>query len=535
MKRPNPHILLTAIAIMFSLLTVSCLQKKQNAEAAKQTTEAPKNKSAQKMARKKADKNKPLIKQPVVAGAFYPASPSELQRMLDEFFSKAEKKIDEPIFGLIAPHAGYIYSGPCAAWAYKQVMGKRFSRVVVLAPSHYVRLRGASVLDMDFYQTPIGRIPIDRKMVKTLISKYDVFKYDPALYAREHSMEVHLPFLQKTISVFKLVPIIIGTHDWNVLDSIAEALKKEIGNDSGTLFVASTDLSHYHPYDDAKQRDERTLYFIQKGDPKALLDAEREGKAELCGLAPVVVLLDLYKKLGGNKIVRLHYENSGDTAGSKDRVVGYGALALIRPKITAKMSSTKSVEDNPHVKQSKMFSLTKEEKDYLLEVAKKTVQLWVNEKKKYEPEPLNEKMKKKGAAFVTLKKKSRLRGCIGHVFPVEPLYLSVRDNAISAASRDPRFPPVGPEELKDITIEVSVLTPPVVVKSLDEIEVGKHGLIMERDFRRGLLLPQVPGEFGWNKEQFLQHTCMKAALAPDCYKDSKTIIKKFEAIVFGEE
>lgn len=470
------------------------------------------------------------VKEAVVAGSFYPGDPLELGEMIDKFFAGAEKvSLPGRVVGLIAPHAGYVFSGPVAGWSFKQVEGQSYDTVVVLGPSHFVPLDGVGVLLAKKYRTPLGEIPIDLELSRKIIDYEPWISFESYMFQQEHSLEVELPFIQKSLKPgYKLVMLEIGIVNFSKLQRLAEILV-EVLSGKNALLVASTDLSHYHPYNDANQMDSRTVDLIRSGEARALFEQARRRDVELCGVAPVVVLMEFFRLIGGSKdgITFLKYLNSGDTYGDRMRVVGYAALSF-----SIKEGQVKKVNVNPA---EQMWDLTNEEKQKLLEIARTTLVEYVTKRKVPDFKVKPGKLTENGAAFVTLKYKGQLRGCIGHVVAREPLYLCVRDMAIAASSEDPRFSPVKPEELDKISIEISVLTPMQRVKDVSEVEVGRDGLVMKRGFSSGLLLPQVPVEYGWDRETFLRQTCLKAGLPIDAWKDPATEIYRFQALVFGED
>ena len=479
--------------------------------------------------------NKKSMK-PVVSGKFYSDSPSELRNMIHKFLndSKAKKMgaqslvaENEDLMGIISPHAGYIYSGPIAAYSYNLIAKRNYKRIVIMAPSHHVHSAKISALDMDTYSTPLGNIPVDNKSIKKLISENDFIEFNLDLYNREHSLEVQLPFLQ-VLNNTPIIPLLIGTHDIKTLKKLASVLNKEFPKND-TLFIASSDLSHYHEYNAANELDLTTLDIVSKGDIEGLLSAVASKKAELCGFSPVYVLMELHSLYGGGKIKTLHYANSGDTAGDKNRVVGYGAVAFT---LSDKRVKSEIKKDDL----SKSY-LTLNEKNLLLKLARNTVEQYIKERKtpNVDKKNLTPKLLQKGAAFVTLKKRGKLRGCIGHTQAHIPLYECIIEMAKAASTKDPRFNPVQVSELLDLHVEVSVLTPLTPINNPLDVVVGKHGLMMKRGFYSGLLLPQVPVEYGWSRNEFLNHTCKKAGLEKECWTKGNVKLLGFEAIVFGEE
>jgi len=464
------------------------------------------------------------IREAGVAGSFYPADAKELTEMVDGFLAKATvPDIKDPLIALISPHAGYPYSGGVAAYSYALLKGRKFSRVVIIAPSHYEAFDFASVYDGDAYATPLGRIPVDKEFARKLAAspalKLSSRGHIPTQEHSEHSLEVQLPFLQRTLGDFKLVPVIMGEQDYESSRAVGVALAKLIGNSSDTLIIASSDLSHYHPYDEAVVLDHKALNAITSWD---YLSASRNFERrvwEACGGAPIVAAMIAAERLGANDARLLKYANSGDVTGDRSRVVGYGAVALVR---AAKLKPENTT-----------YSLTGPEREALLKIARSSTESAVREKKLYEaPAPLLPALTEERGAFVTLTEHGQLRGCIGYTAPATPLYLTVRDVAAFAAERDPRFNPVSPTELDKLEYEISVLSPMRRVTDIGQIQVGQHGLLMRNDEHEGLLLPQVPGEFGWDRGAFLAATCEKAGMEKNCWQSEDTDIFMFTALVF---
>ena len=466
------------------------------------------------------------VRQAAVAGGFYPADPKTLSAMIDEMLAHASPPpISDPILAVVAPHAGYQFSGPVAAYTYAALKGRRFSRVVVIAPSHYEAFDFTSVYEGDAYATPLGAIPVDRAFAKQLASMSPTIRLSsqghvPTPKGAEHALEVELPWLQRVLGDFELVPIVMGDQSYESSRALGVALTKLIQG-SDTLIVASSDLSHYHPYEEAVKIDHKTLNALQAWD---YLSMSRNFEAriwEACGGAPIVAAMIAAERMGANQALVLKYANSGDITGDNSRVVGYSADVFL------KTQSGKTVEPQ--------FSLTGHEKNELLALARKSVEYAVREKKAYEPTAsASEVLNEERGAFVTLRKSGELRGCIGYTSAAGPLYMTVRDTATLAALRDPRFQPVSASELPQIEYEVSVLSPLRRVPEVRQIKVGQHGLLMKNGAYEGLLLPQVPVEERWDRQRFLEETCAKAGMHPSCWKDENTDIFMFTAVVFGE-
>jgi hypothetical protein len=474
-----------------------------------------------------AAENPPGVRPAGVAGSFYPSDPKELAATIDGMLAKAPAPpIPDPIIAVVAPHAGYQYSGPVAAYTYAALKGRKFSRVVVIAPSHYEAFDFSAVYDGAAYTTPLGTVPIDKEFVEQLGHMGPTIRlssqgHTPTPQGSEHALEVELPWLQRVLGNFALVPVIMGDQTYEHCRALGVALAKLI-QDSNTLIVASSDLSHYHSYDEAVKLDHKALYALQAWDYFSMARNFGTGTWEACGGGPIVAAMIAAERLGANRALLLKYANSGDTSGDRSRVVGYSAVALVK-------APRQQAAEPP-------FALGVAEKKELLALARKSVEYAVRERKAYEPEPsASAPLNQEHGAFVTLKKAGELRGCIGYVSAVKPLYLTVRDTATMAALRDFRFHPVAPPELSKLEYEVSVLSPLRRVLAVSEIAIGQHGLLMKNGTHEGLLLPQVPVEEKWDRQTFLQETCAKAGMGSACWKDENTDIFAFTAVVFGEK
>lgn len=483
---------------------------------------------------------------PVVAGMFYPAGARELETMIDGFLAAAkDQPLPEPLLGMMVPHAGYRYSGLAAAHGYRLLRDRPITQVVILAPSHQMPAPYAAVLDRRAYATPLGEVPIARDLVQQLLSSTTVVRADARLFAREHSLEVQLPFLQRVLPGVAVLPLVLGSRDPGLATELARALYTVLGERRDVLVLASSDMSHYLPYEEGNRIDEASTQIVLALDPAALHQALATDRAQLCGGAAVVTLIELLRLRGGHEAKLLFHNNSGDVSGDRSRVVGYGVVAFggaaptavaraTVPEVTPVAASTAGEALSSAAGAGPAepgYQLTQADKDELLRLARSTVESWVTrgEVPPYTPRP--GRLSEPGAAFVTLKKHGELRGCIGHTEARMPLYRCIQSVAVAAASEDPRFSPVRPDELPLLSYEVSVLTPLTPLPDPLQVRVGIDGLLVSWQGRRGLLLPQVPGEHGWDKEQFLAHTCNKAGLPPDCWRQGARF-QKFQAIVF---
>jgi AmmeMemoRadiSam system protein B/AmmeMemoRadiSam system protein A len=434
-------------------------------------------------------------KNPSVAGVFYPADKDSLKKSVEGFLSKAEKvTTNGKLIAIVSPHAGYIYSGQVAAYGYKQIKDNDVKKVILIGPSHYTGFKGASVYTKGSFKTPLGEVKIDEKLAGDLLNESADVKFYPEAFAKEHSLEVQLPFLQTVLKDFTIVPILIGSPTGQTFEHLISKLTEVL--DDKTLLIASTDLSHYHDYATAKEMDSKIVSAVERLSTKDAMELLRDGKSEMCGGAPVIIVMEVARRYGANLGVVFKYANSGDVTGEKDKVVGYASIGLYK---------------SPY---------TEREKKELLAIAKNAITEYVSNGKVPEIEIKNQKFKTDGAVFVTIKEKGSLRGCIGHIQAIVPLYKSIINSAIAACSSDPRFPPMTKEELKDMDIEISILSPFVPLKDIKNIQVGKHGLYIMKGTQSGLLLPQVATEFGWSRDEFLEHICMKAGLPKDAWKDA---------------
>jgi AmmeMemoRadiSam system protein B/AmmeMemoRadiSam system protein A len=478
----------------------------------------------------KATQEGAKVRQAGVAGSFYPADPKELSAMIDEMLAHAsEPPIKEQILAVVAPHAGYEFSGPVAAYTYAALKGRKFSRVVVIAPSHYESFDFTSVYEGDGYATPLGTVQVDKAFARQLALMSPTMRlssqgHNATPAGAEHAVEVELPWLQKVLGDFKLVPIVMGDQSYENSRALGVALAKLIKSDgkgSETLVLASSDLSHYHPYDEAVKIDHKTLHALEAWDYYSMSQNFQTRVWEACGGAPIVAAMIYAERMGANQAKVLKYANSGDVTGDHSRVVGYSADVFV------KAPSGKATETP--------FSLSEQEKSELLALARKSVEYMVQEKNPYEPAAsASETLNQEHGAFVTLKESGALRGCIGYTSAVKPLYMTVRDTATLAALRDPRFQPVAASELPQLEYEISVLSPLRRVTDVEQIKVGEHGLLMKTGAYEGLLLPQVPVEEKWDRQTFLEQTCRKAGMGSGCWKDEDTDIFMFTAVVFGE-
>jgi AmmeMemoRadiSam system protein B/AmmeMemoRadiSam system protein A len=460
---------------------------------------------------------KTIVREPAVAGSFYPGTEQALRETVADLLRRAEPPpVEGKVVGLISPHAGYVYSGQVAAHAYRLVEGKTYDDVIIVAPSHHVYFKGSSIYNQGPYRTPLGDIETDREVAKAMMDADDSIVFNPQAHLTEHSLEVQLPFLQMTVRNLKIVPIVMGDQSMENCKRLAAAIVKCVKG-KNVLLVASSDLSHFHPYDEAVRLDQVVIDDVLAYDYEQLARDLDVRRCEACGGGPIITVMMAAKELGASKAVKLAYANSGDVTGDKSGVVGYFAGALVE-------ESSVGVD----------LGLNEEDKADLLKLARSTIEAKLRGKPIPDPRRESARLNEERGAFVTLTEHGQLRGCIGHIRGTQPLCLTVSEMAIAAATEDPRFPAMTAGELGDVSIEISVLTPLRTITDPEEIEVGRDGIYIQKGFNSGLLLPQVATDYGWDRYEFLDHTCMKAGLPAGCWREGATI-QIFSAQIFGEE
>jgi AmmeMemoRadiSam system protein B/AmmeMemoRadiSam system protein A len=461
---------------------------------------------------------------PAWAGTFYPAEPKELKDQLRQLCQQAIEESDPlathgRIRALILPHAGYSYSGPTAAHAARVLHKGQFNKVILIGPDHKVGFAGGAISAVTAYRTPLGDIPLHADAEK-LLQQGNLFHSDMASDRSEHSLEVVLPFLQYLLGDFSLVPIVLGPGK---IKPIAQTLRPLI--DSKTLLVISSDLSHFLSYKNAKVKDQHTIEAILNLDGPAL-----NKRNSACGQYGLQLLIMLAREFHWQPVL-LHYANSGDTAGTRDRVVGYCSIAFFQNQSPLPLS----VEQQLTMKQGRI----------LLRLSRQTIGKSLGR----QPDPKEEQeltealqdniFSQNRGTFVTLSKQGRLRGCIGTIAPISPLAEDVRNNSINAAHKDPRFPPLKPEELENINIEVSILTTPVplayenATDLLRKIRPHRDGVILRYGLHNSTYLPQVWDQLP-ESEEFLSRLCLKAGLPADAWKKKKLEVLTYQVQHFNE-
>ena len=494
----------------------------------------------------KGQTREPVVRPATQADRFYTGNAKELSDEVDSLLAlHSHSTVYQNVAAIIVPHAGYYFSGNVAASAYMTLDAKkRYKRIFLLGPSHHEWLDGASVnTEADYYATPLGQVRVDHetamKLTTTNYTNFtnkltttdgtnftnsdSVFCYMPEAHDREHCLEVQLPFLQRRFkeNLPPIVPIVISTNDYHKLKRMAEELKPYFTDEN--LFVISSDFSHYPAYDDACEVDARTGKAIETGDVEEFIatinaNAQRGMKnlaTSACGGFAIITLMMMLDE--NYSVKHIMYQNSGDIDDhDHSRVVGYHSFAFLR-------------------KQPGEFSISEADKKLLKDIALQSIKDSLDGKRMAEANfslfTLHSSLNQKCGAFVSLHKHGRLRGCIRHFGEDYPLHEIVAEMARAAAFEDPRFMPVTKDELDDIDIEISVLTPMRRIKSLDEFELHRHGIYIKKGRRSGTFLPQVADEVNWTKEEFVGHCSQdKAGLGWDGWRDAELYV--YEAIVF---
>jgi len=421
-----------------------------------------------------------MIRNPAVAGQFYPGEPDQLRVMIEEMVDQSA--FQEEVIGLVSPHAGYIYSGPVAGATISRIKFK--DTFIIIGPNHTGTGEPFSIMTEGTWKTPLGEVEIDSELGKRLLAASKYLREDSLAHQYEHSIEVQLPFLQYFKPDIKLIPIIFGPAGGDVYKEIGQEIAGAINeSDQGVVIIASSDMNHYESQETAQQKDTQAIEAILDLDEDELFKRVRELKITMCGYAPTISLISAAKELGVKGAELVRHQTSGDTTGDFTSVVGYAGIIMTGLSPLARL-------------------------------AKQTVESYVREGNVPELKEMIPEMKEPAGVFVSIHKDGDLRGCIG---TFEPATNSVAEeivsNAVSSAIRDPRFRPVSPVELKDVEYSVDVLTPPEPIESREELDPKKYGVIVQADWRRGLLLPDLEGVD--TVEQQIDICRQKAGIDPD--------------------
>ena len=461
------------------------------------------------------------------AGMFYPSNADELRIMIEKYIGSDKPVMSEnEIFGIVSPHAGYVYSGLVAGKAYKEIKGRKYEAIIIIGPSHTQYFEGSSVFKGDAYVTPLGVAKVDKELANEIGNygsgvKLSMDGHNWNEQRSEHSIEVQIPFIQVTQPNTPIVPICMGSQDSQTSDILMRAIIKATKKlNRKILVIASTDLSHFHDYDSACKLDSNVVNAFNRYDYFMMSANLYTRRWEACGGGPVITTMMVSEQLGANQSNTLLYATSGDVPEgekSKDRVVGYMSGCLYK-------DNNKKLDEIP--------DLTPDERKKILQAAKNGVELSVYGKMA-NPVELEEtpNLNQQFSAFVTIKKNGDLRACMGHTFPAAPMLYEVEDVAKMAASKDYRFGPVEKSELPQIEYEVTLMSRLRRIFDINEIEIGKHGLYIRFGNNAGLLLPQVATERNWDAKTFLENVCYKAGLPPNAYKEPDVELFVFSASI----
>ena len=471
-----------------------------------------------------------------LAGTWYPANAKALSSLLMKLASSVspapEQESHDCIRALVVPHAGYEWSGETAAFAWERVRGKRYRRVILLAPSHRFPIRDMAVLPASGgSETPLGRVEFDSD-AEEIILRSPGFAESDRVHEAEHSTQIQYPFLQSVLPGVKVLPIIVGELSSAAARKIADGLRPLAAGEE-TLLVVSSDFIHYgsdfhftpfprDPLKNAEKMNMAAWEIMKEHSADGLLAFDEKTHATICGINPIRVLMNLLPRNAEGRL--LHYATSSDRIPDPNRFVCY-LSALFAEKNRA----AEDIEND---------ILSAQDKKTLLSLARSSIAFALRERRYPKPDQFKdiapESSRTKMGAFVTLHSPNGLlRGCIGEIEPYRPLYQAVTERACDAAFRDPRFPSLQSGELGGIRIEISALTPAIPVASWHEIVPGKHGMTLEKNGHFAVFLPQVAPEQGWTLEETLTNLSLKAGLPPDAWREGAAFTV-FEAIVFSE-
>ncbi len=480
------------------------------------------------------------IRKPAVAGMFYPSGKSALEATVTESLKSASKRrLPFPVRAILVPHAGYVYCGGTMAAAFKQIEGEAFvyDRVILIGPSHRVRTKAAAMSSAGIWETPLGPVHVDDAAVKAIVEKSDRIVYDDAAHDEEHALEVLLPYLivASQGKPFKIVPILTNSTSTADQEIVGKALA-EPAMDPKTLLVVSSDLSHYPTMETAEKVDREILAAVSSLKPETLSETNRKlmdaGYAGLactmCGMEAMLCLERAASALGIQDAKIVNYTNSGMTSGDRNRVVGYGAVVF-----------SGHAPASPGRKKAPMgISFSSDARKELIAIARSAVKAAVDGDQVPSVPADNPDLQVKAGCFVTLKNKGRLRGCIGRFTSDSPLWKTVRDMAVSSATQDIRFMnnPIVSSEVPELDIEVSVLSPmQMVSRPLEEITLGRDGIVVRDKGRSGTFLPQVATETGWTVEEFLGHCSKdKAGLGWHGWRSPTAKVFTYTAVIVDE-
>lgn len=477
------------------------------------------------------------IRQPAHAGQFYSKSGSRLEAGVKALLRDAVPARPEAPIALVMPHAGYLYSGQIAADAFNQAAGRDYESVVILGTNHTTPpFRQAAIYSGDGFRTPMGVVRVDAELRSALLKADSRFVLNNEVHASEHSIEVQLPFIQHLFPKAAILPIVIGASDRAFTAEIGKKLAAVVEGRK-VLIVASSDLSHYPVEAEAVAADRKTLEAAASLDPdrfaRVAAGLASSGVSNLltaaCGEGPILVAMHAALALGATRGTVISYSNSAEAPiGDRTRVVGYGAVAYTAGEKGADVKALERPDPAPDGEK-----LQPEDKKALLAFARKMIERLLTTDTVPLARDFSPRAMRLQGAFVTLKKGHDLRGCIGHIPPDAPLARQVGAMALQAAFNDPRFEQLRLDELRQIEIEISALTPPRRVGGPADIVVGRDGVVLRKGDRSAVFLPQVAVEQGWGLEEMLDNLSEKAGLPRRAWREGATF-ETFQAEVFSE-
>jgi len=483
-----------------------------------------------------AGQGSPGVREPAVAGQFYPADARALNATLDAVLKDAVPPGREAPIALVSPHAGYVYSGQIAADAWRQAASHQYDTIVILGANHTGTGFGrVGIFPGSGIRTPLGVAKVDQALSAALIKEDSDCVADAAMHAGEHSLEVQIPFAQRLFPTASVVAAVVASDDAAVVNRLGRTLGRLLAG-RRALIVASSDLSHYPSWKDAVSADRRTLEAIASLDPdrvRSVASASPRGVPNLatcaCGDAPVMAAMVAARALGATRGRVVSYANSGDLPiGEPDRVVGYGAVVF-----SAGEPGTDATVVAPHAAAAVALPPTPTDKKQMLALARETIRRYLDTGTVPLARGFSPSLERPQGVFVTLRKRGALRGCIGQMQPDRPLRVLVGSMALAAAFEDPRFAKVTAGELRDLEVEISVLTPFKEVAGPQAIVVGRDGVLLQKDRRSAVFLPQVATEERWTRDEMLDNLCLKGGMPAGCWR-SGARLSTFQADVFKE-
>jgi AmmeMemoRadiSam system protein B/AmmeMemoRadiSam system protein A len=480
------------------------------------------------------------------ASRWYPSDPDDLQAAVDGYIGSAEiEPIPGRLLGLIVPHAGYVYSGEVAGYAFRalQEAGCDDRTVVVIGDTHTGNGQAQiAVWASGAFETPLGRMPVAEETAQAIVAADPRIQFDREAFNSEHPVENQLPFIQAVCPGARIVPVVVRQASLQNAQVLADALVAALGQEPAFI-VASTDLSHYFPYAQARQIDEVALQAIVSLDPQAVADSSRRctelgiaaNPGTMCSQGAVMAAMLAAGQMGADGADVLHYANSGDTPiGQREQVVGYGAVALWQSDGEEGSDQFDMPADAENLVEP--LALSPEAQEELLALARRSAEQFLSSETFPPFHTEDPALLQPLGAFVTYERDGALRGCVGRVEGDRPVYLNVQYAAAAAAVADSRFPPITPEELEGLSIEITLLHPMRQVQSPDEIEIGRDGILMRVGEEGGaLFLPQVPLDEGWDLEATLIHLSRKAGLPDDAWRSEGARFYVFAGEWFGDE